>query len=100
MFVYFLLGCLFAMAQTLLFIKFKTAPKKKFIAAFALSFIGNALISLALAWGYASLLESEMQAIAMGFLIFGGCGAIFDIIAVRVFLAKKPLANNKETVQV
>lgn len=92
MFIYFLLGCLFALAQLLMFNKFKTAPKKQFVTAFILSFIGNGLIALALAWGYASLLETEMQAIAMGFLVFGGCGAVFDIAAVRVFLTK----NKKE----
>lgn len=95
MLVYVLIGALFALVQMVIFNKFKEAEKSKFIGAFILTFIGNALIGLAIAWGWASYLESEFQAIAMGFLIFGGIGAIFDIIAVRVFLAKKVAKETK-----
>lgn len=55
-------------------------------------FLANFLFIFALAWGYASFVEDEYQAIAMGFLFFGGMALVPAVITYR--LANRP---GKET---
>ncbi|ACL18761.1 hypothetical protein Dhaf_0697 [Desulfitobacterium hafniense DCB-2] len=47
-------------------------------------FLANFLLIFTLAWGYASLLEHEYQAVAMGFVFFGGLTLIPTIITYRL----------------
>jgi predicted Na+-dependent transporter len=64
-------------------------------------FIANFLLMLALAWGYASLLEHEYQAVAMGFVFFGGAALIPGIITYRLLnRPPKKTKDNAETISV
>lgn len=45
-------------------------------------------LCFSLDWGFASVVEGEPQAMAIGFLIFGGIGIVFGLISYRVFTAK------------
>ncbi|TCX51689.1 tetrachloroethene dehalogenase [Dehalobacter sp. 14DCB1] len=48
------------------------------------AFCANFLLIFALAWGYSSFVEGEYQAIAMGFLFFGGAALIPAAITYRL----------------
>lgn len=47
-------------------------------------FCANFFLVFSLAWGYASFVEGEYQAVAMGFLFFGGVALIPAIITYRL----------------
>lgn len=61
------------------------------------AFTANFLFVFALAWGYSSFVEGEYQAIAMGFLFFGGAALIPAIITYRLVnrSLKKKIDNSK-----
>jgi len=48
------------------------------------AFTANFLFIFSLAWGYSSFLEREFQAVAMGFLFFGGAALIPAVITYRL----------------
>ncbi|RJE48651.1 MULTISPECIES: tetrachloroethene dehalogenase [unclassified Dehalobacter] len=47
-------------------------------------FLANFFLVFAMAWGYSSFKEHEYQAIAMGFIFFGGTALIPAIITYRL----------------
>jgi len=47
-------------------------------------FFANFLLLFSLAWAYSSFLEREYQAIAMGFLFFGGAALVPAVITYRL----------------
>ncbi|WP_368294626.1 tetrachloroethene dehalogenase [Dehalobacter sp. TBBPA1] len=47
-------------------------------------FLANFFLLFSVAWGYQSFLEHEYQAIAMGFMFFGGTALIPAIITYRL----------------
>jgi len=63
------------------------------------AFAANFLFVFALAWGYSSFVESEYQAVAMGFLFFGGAALIPAAITYRlVNRPSKKKTDNSETI--
>lgn len=53
--------------------------------------LSSLFIILASAWAAQSIMEGEMQAAAMGILIFGGIGIILAIVLYRLGLSKKAM---------
>jgi len=65
------------------------------------AFSANFLFIFALAWGYSSFVEGEYQAIAMGFLFFGGAALIPAAITYRLITrSSKKKTNISETTSV
>ena len=64
----------------------------------ALWAVGLILIGFSCDWGYAAVAEGEPQSMAMGFLVFGGIGLVFAIVAFRLGMAKKA-AEPKEALE-
>ncbi|TCX51696.1 tetrachloroethene dehalogenase [Dehalobacter sp. 14DCB1] len=63
------------------------------------AFCANFLFVFALAWGYSSFVEGEYQAVAMGFLFFGGAALIPAAITYRLInRPSKKKADNSETI--
>lgn len=48
----------------------------------------NALILFSIAWGYASIMEHEIQAAVSGLIMFAAPGVIIAIIAYRIIKAQ------------
>ncbi|NBJ15997.1 MAG: tetrachloroethene dehalogenase [Dehalobacter sp. 4CP] len=64
-------------------------------------FIANFLLIFSLAWAYSSFLEREYQAIAMGFLFFGGAALVPAVITYRLSnRTPKKSKENSETISV
>ncbi|MCM1566134.1 MAG: tetrachloroethene dehalogenase [Dehalobacter sp.] len=57
-------------------------------------FIANFLLIFTLAWAYSSFMEREYQAIAMGFIFFGGATLVPAVITYR--LSNRSLKRSKE----
>jgi len=63
------------------------------------AFLANFFIIFSLAWGYSSFVEREFQAVAMGFLFFGGTALIPAAITYRLInRSLKKKAGNSETI--
>ncbi|RJE48647.1 MULTISPECIES: tetrachloroethene dehalogenase [unclassified Dehalobacter] len=58
-------------------------------------FLANFFLVFAMAWGYSSFKEHEYQAIAMGFIFFGGTALIPAIITYRLANLKAKATNKK-----
>lgn len=86
MLVYSIVGALFGVA-VLFIIKFahsKNIRDGKLYGSIALMVFGALLIAFSLNWAYASIIEGEPQAAAIGFLVFGGIGIVFALLGVRL----------------
>ena len=100
MLVYTLVGLAVGIVGTLLVLRYKDADMAngKKALVLALWAVGLILIGFSCDWGYAAVAEGEPQSMAMGFLVFGGIGLIFAIVAFRLGMAKKA-AEPKEALE-
>ncbi len=86
MLVYSIVGALFGIVACLLvaYCKHKELVSGRFAGSYALMLIGVLSILFSIDWGYASFIEGEPQAAAIGFLVFGGLGIVLFLIGFRV----------------
>ncbi len=61
-------------------------------------FLANFLLIFSLAWAYSSFMEREYQAIAMGFIFFGGAALIPAIITYRLTNRKGKVTKEKSDI--
>lgn len=96
MLVYSLTGVLLGIVAVFLvrFCKTRSCDSGHFYGSYVLMVLGAIAIIFSLDWGYASIIEGEPQAAAIGFLVFGGVGIILALIGMRVASAK--LKNEKD----
>lgn len=97
MLVYSIVGALFGAVVLLLFkfCKSKDLPTGKFAGSYALMILGALAIAFSLDWGYASVIEGEPRAAAIGFLVFGGVGVVLALVGFRI-ATMKPKAQAKQ----
>ena len=90
MLAYSIAGALAGAAAVLLVLLCRAKGLKggRFAGAYALMLLGVLAIVFSIDWGYASFIEGEPQAAAIGFLVFGGIGAVLAIIGARLTFAK------------
>lgn len=60
----------------------------RFAASYTLMLLGALAVVFSIDWGYASFVEGEPQALAIGFLVFGGIGVVLAIAGARLALGR------------
>ena len=101
MLIYTLVGVLFGILLILIIQHYQKAELTagKLVGVMVLIIIGMILVCFSLDWAFASVIEGEPQAAAMGLLVFGGIGVIFAICGWRLGKGKsadKPANAAKE----
>lgn len=97
MLVYTLVGATAGILIYILITKiaFGTKPNGTKVGTLTSGIISVLALCFSLDWGFASVVEGEPQAMAIGFLIFGGIGIFFGLIAYRIYTMKPKGATDE-----